>query len=100
MENKKKSIKIISRQKKINLKFEIPAKIIKMKSAQNELKIDFTGFQTMGMNVAMSEFEYHDYFNFQIQIPAKNLKMKSAQIELKIDFPGFQTTWMNVATSE
>ena len=31
-----------------------------MKSAQNELKIDFPGFQTMGMNVAMSEFEYHE----------------------------------------
>ena len=45
-----------------------------MKSARIELKIDFPGFQTMGMNVAMSEFEYHEYLNFQIQIPAKNLK--------------------------
>ena len=32
-----------------------------MKSAQIELKFDFPGFQTMGMNVAMSEFEYHEY---------------------------------------
>ena len=61
MENKKKSIKTFSRQKKSNLKIQIPAKNLKMKSAQIELKIDFPGFQTMGMNVALSEFEYHEY---------------------------------------
>ena len=50
-----------------------------MKSAQIEPKIDFPGFQTMGMNVAMSELEYLEDLNLKIQIPAKNLKMKSAQ---------------------
>ena len=42
------------------MKIQIPAKILKMKSTQNELKIDFPEFQTMGMNVAKSEFEYHE----------------------------------------
>ena len=36
-------------------KIQIPAKNLKMKSAQIELKIDFSGFQTIGMNVAISE---------------------------------------------
>ena len=49
-----------------------------MKNAQIELKIDFPGFLTMGMNVAMSEFEYHQYLNLKIQIPAKI--QKSAEI--------------------
>ena len=31
-----------------------------MKSAQIELKIDFPGFQTTWMNVAMSEIEYDE----------------------------------------
>ena len=43
----------------------------------------------MGMNVAISEFEYHEDLILKIQIPAKNLKMKSAQIKLKFDLPGF-----------
>ena len=43
MENKKKSIKT-------KFKFKFPPK--KLKIAQIELKIDFPGFQTMGMNVA------------------------------------------------
>ena len=72
-----------------------------MKSAQNELKIDFPGFQTIGKKMAMSEFEQHEDLNLKIQISAKiNKKMKSAQIELKFDFPGFQTMGMNVAMSE
>ena len=60
MENKKKSIKTFSRQKKSNLKIQIPAKNLKIKSAQIVLKFDFPGFQPMGMNVARSEFEYLD----------------------------------------
>ena len=59
-----------------------------MKSAQNELKIDFTVFQTMGMNVAMSEFEYHEYLNLKIQIPAKNLKNEKCSDWAEILFPG------------
>ena len=42
-----------------------------VKNAYNELKIDFPGFQTMGMNLATSEFEYHEDLNLKIQIPAK-----------------------------
>ena len=60
MENKKKTLKQFPAQKNSNLNIQIPAKILKMISAQNELKIDFPEFQTMGMNVATSEFEYHE----------------------------------------